>query len=514
VSRSVTRFVATLAFATLVLAPLPVLAEETPTRLPLAASDVPAARTNWYGLYMGGAKSGWFRDGFRREGAGGAYVLTQEMHVEAKAMGQAFTMDAVESWEFDATPPFAFRGGARRLTQPQGTQKVTVTRGGKGLVATVEAGGTTRRLEVPAPDLTLADVLTPERWLKKGAKTGDSVSSRFYDLEDLEPDVMRFEVSDVKTTLVDGLPATYYEAEVSLEKKGPLGTWRFDADGILLSLVMGGMIEARREPEEIAKKLEQGGDLFVDNLTRVEGDIAPTFEDVPKVTELVLEATGPGAASLKSAPRQTVVREGGKTIVRLGAVHGTPDEASPDEVAKALAETIDYPTTDPRIVEAAKTAVGDAGTPREKVDRLVKFVREFLEDAACNELVPVVELLDRPKGDCSEHTRLFVTLARAVGVPAREVSGLMYVGDEAHAFGGHAWNEVAIDGTWVAVDATHGETEIDATHIAFAREGRDMELMNSQGPRLSLKVVSVTPRPSPKEEKAEGAKEPEVAPAR
>ena len=62
---------------------------------------------------------------------------------------------------------------------------------------------------------------------------------------------------------------------------------------------------------------------------------------------------------------------------------------------------------------------------------------------------------------------LLTTLARAVGIPAREVTGLVYMGDEVQAFGGHAWSEVVLDGRWQPVDPAWRETEVNATHIRF-----------------------------------------------
>jgi transglutaminase-like putative cysteine protease len=130
-------------------------------------------------------------------------------------------------------------------------------------------------------------------------------------------------------------------------------------------------------------------------------------------------------------------------------------------------------------------------------------------DEVCPNDVPALALLETKEGDCSEHALLFTTLARAAGIPAREVTGLMYMGDETEKvatekvqgplFGGHAWNEVVIEGHWVPVDATHDEVVVDATHISFGREKRDGEFANAVG-ALRFKVVSVKPTP-PKGEK-------------
>ncbi len=69
------------------------------------------------------------------------------------------------------------------------------------------------------------------------------------------------------------------------------------------------------------------------------------------------------------------------------------------------------------------------------------------------------------------------------------MSGLLYVGDDYKAFGGHAWNEVVLGGVWVPVDASMGETEVNATHVSFGTEHRATKnLLNSLG-QLSFRLV-------------------------
>ena len=77
-------------------------------------------------------------------------------------------------------------------------------------------------------------------------------------------------------------------------------------------------------------------------------------------------------------------------------------------------------------------------------------------------------VLEKRVGDCTEHTQLFIALARSVGIPAREVSGLAYMGDGYRCFVWHAWAEVALDGHWVQVDPTFGEPVADPTHIKLS----------------------------------------------
>ena len=82
----------------------------------------------------------------------------------------------------------------------------------------------------------------------------------------------------------------------------------------------------------------------------------------------------------------------------------------------------------------------------------------------------VADIMEKKSGDCTEHALLFVTLARALGIPAREVSGIYYA-DELGGFGGHAWAEVALNGKWVPVDPAWSQSWTDAAHIRMYTYG-------------------------------------------
>lgn len=65
----------------------------------------------------------------------------------------------------------------------------------------------------------------------------------------------------------------------------------------------------------------------------------------------------------------------------------------------------------------------------------------------------------------------------AANIPAREVNGLVYLGDHEKRFGGHVWVEALVDGYWVAVDPTWNLVEVTSTHIpaAMSFDSRDNE---------------------------------------
>jgi hypothetical protein len=247
------------------------------------------------------------------------------------------------------------------------------------------------------------------------------------------------------------------------------------------------LFEMRRESEKDAKNTEFGKDIFVLGMVKVDKNLGGN-EDL---RALVLEVVGKEGDAFEDGPRQKVEMADGKRLVKLGKSHGVPAKATEKEIAEALKETATYPITLPKIKDMAAKAVGDATTPEEKVKNLVNFVNKFVRPDLSPNQPHILDLIERRKGDCKSYALLFNTLARASGIPARELGGLVYMGDDIKSFGGHAWNEVVLNGVWVPIDATRRQAEVDATHLSLGHDGKDGGLLKIMGGKLSFKVKSV-----------------------
>jgi transglutaminase-like putative cysteine protease len=269
---------------------------------------------------------------------------------------------------------------------------------------------------------------------------------------------------------------------------GQRGTMRCDGAGRILSMSIGGMMELRLEPEELAKQSEYSGDLFWKGAIEVDRPLG----DPRQVRALVLEVAGDDGNRLVSGPGQQVERAE-KTILRLGAA-APAVRAEPEEVEKYLRAEVDFPIEDEVVVALARKAVGDAKEPREKVRRLVSFVSEYVVDSLGRDSGNVRKIIDQRAGDCTEHALLFTCLARAVGIPARPAGGLMYMGDEFRTLGPHAWNEVILDGVWVPIDPTWNEFPADAARIRFGADGNDGLVLLATLGKLRLEVKEIERR--------------------
>jgi transglutaminase-like putative cysteine protease len=133
-----------------------------------------------------------------------------------------------------------------------------------------------------------------------------------------------------------------------------------------------------------------------------------------------------------------------------------------------LASTPFLQSDHPRVQAAAHEAAGDERDPLRAAERLRAWVFRTLEKRPVASIPNAVQVLQMRAGDCNEHAVLFAALARALGLPARVVAGVVYADG---AFLYHAWNEVWLGAGWMTVDATFDQMPADATHIKLVEGG-------------------------------------------
>ncbi len=115
------------------------------------------------------------------------------------------------------------------------------------------------------------------------------------------------------------------------------------------------------------------------------------------------------------------------------------------------------------------------------------------------------------QGVCQDFAQIFVTISRALGIPARFVGGyLLRSDDSAQQTAGHAWAEAYVNGLgWVGFDAANcvcvtgdyvrvaaGLDSLDATPVRGAQRGGDGEAMSVRVKVEPLQAVR-SPRPIP-----------------
>lgn len=444
------------------------------SRLAAPEDLVRGSRTTWHGVYMLTAKVGWSRTTLGLSTHGAHPVLEHVVESETRVLSKGRTVETTSrtSARFDVAPPHGLRDLIEVRVRAGRSSSLELVRKADGWLARVVQGGVRREVPLGAVDYTFSDVTTPVAWLRSSPPPGATLRVRRFDTEGLRQAATDFIVRGLSSGIARGVSIKFYDLEMI--EDGLRLRLRMDTEGRLLSAAAGeGRVELRIEPEGVARDIGLARDLFWGSLLRTSQPLGNPMT----VRSLLLALPLDRARSLPEAPDQRVEADGERMRVAIGPRGSHSLRATPAEIAAALGETARYPIRDQAVLALAASATDGATTPWEKVERLVPFVSAFIKDDVAGASYSAQEILQLRTGDCTEHALLFAVLARAVGVPARVVTGLMYAGDELSAFGGHAWNEVAIDDLWIPVDPTWNQTTVDAARIRIATEEAGKELL-------------------------------------
>ena len=175
--------------------------------------------------------------------------------------------------------------------------------------------------------------------------------------------------------------------------------------------------------------------------------------------EIVIPGTG----------EQQVTYQDNNVIVDICATCGDNVEVSEEELQQALSATQWLQTDHPEILKLVNGIADSDMNDDQKMKKFVKVVNKKLKDVEFVGHATAVEALTTQRGDCTEFAVLLATLARAVGIPARVISGLAYSRESFHGvsnvFIPHAWVQIWTEEKWKSYDASL--KYFDSSHIAL-----------------------------------------------
>jgi hypothetical protein len=446
--------------------------------------------TDWYGIYMQERKVGYLKSSTRFEQGPNrsSYTIQQSgiIHIPLQVETVEMKLHMVAS--FSAKPPYSLIRYCYRMIHKDDISEIKIISISEGYQARITQGKETRTQMIGPLDYTFKDYAAVQKWITQNPRIGASIKYPYLNPETLKLEENTSRIVAIHKALIAGVKTTYYDV-VTTGFDG-LGIQEvFDSDGRAYSIVLGGLFECRLEPQSLATNMDRTINLFIKNTVSINRHLG----DSEKVTLLKLSLDNTSGMLLDNAPGQSVTHDpsNDSVIVTVNSKGVPYVNSTKEEIKKNLAATTDIPGNHPKIIHLANDAVGDAGTTSEKLCRLVKFVYDYIEDDYTANPLTLIDIIEKKKGDCSEHAKLFAAMARSLGIPCRTVGGLVYLGDEFKEFGLHAWNEVVIDGIWVPVDPTWGQTLVDATHIRFSVDiSKEWEIM-AVIPKMKIEVLSV-----------------------
>ena len=128
-----------------------------------------------------------------------------------------------------------------------------------------------------------------------------------------------------------------------------------------------------------------------------------------------------------------------------------------------LMATPRFPADTPEIQAAVKSIIANANSDAQKVSQLLKWfadTKNMRYEGLVGSRYGTLTVLKQHFGRCWDYSDLFVTMARAAGLPCRQTYGWLY------EIEGHVWCDVLIDGHWLMVDPTSA-CACDISYIPF-----------------------------------------------
>jgi len=426
----------------------------------------------WYGLYLMKQKAGYALTEAVESKVGDRDAVT--FHIKARmkitALGKKQDMRIVQTRVY-------LRSGelhsvASQFKTDSSDVKMSGVIQGDKLVVTSQMGWLASSKEVPAPKESLRDFLAAEALTGPDAKIGDQVTVSQFDPTMLKELTAVLTLKERKTIMFNGVPTQVHVITNQLPDLGVTSDMHVDERGTPLELLLGEMFVMRLEPEQQAKDIRYSSDLIRMGCVALD----PHPKHVAGIKKMRFQVWGLDDPVHRASDRRQTWSQGpdGSRVVAVQAAGVDPKDVAKLPVdrarfAKDLAPTLFAQSEDDRVKALAAKTVGDERDAYAAAKKINRWVYDNIRKVGTAALSNAVETLQSKEGDCTEHTVLFVALARAAGIPAREVAGVTAIeGGEGLYY--HAWPEVWV-GEWVAMDPTLGQELADATHIKLAEGG-------------------------------------------
>ncbi len=272
-----------------------------------------------------------------------------------------------------------------------------------------------------------------------------------------------------QTTTLDGKPRSEFNVTLWVDPSGQVYKSQQDVHGGLV-VYRTTRAGAMKPPEAIAKF-----DQIINSVIKVKRPILRPESTRAITYRVALKDDDP--ASLLPTDRRQSVRPGtDKKSAILAVRTASPTDGQPEPPPtddQYLRPNALVTSEDPKVIEFARKAAGNAVDPWEKATRIMHWVAQNLREKNFETaFAPASEVAQTLSGDCTEHSVLTAAMCRAAGVPSRVAVGLLYA-DRLGGFGFHMWNEVYVNHRWVALDAAWDQSSVDAVHIKLSDTSLD-----------------------------------------
>lgn len=370
------------------------------------------------------------------------------------------------------------------------TYSSAVIKQGNKYLETSSGGKSAKSITIEPPKTSLDNDKQLGDWLRSSPKAGDEFDYKSSDFNggDFNEHTSHYKYIAKKELVLNGVPTTIHSLEQRDDRDDEVTQYDCDNNGRLIRGNIG-PITFRLEEESTARKLDTVG------IDLIEASSVPAnvrMGDPRKLKQVLLKLSGI-KYNLPNSQRQLQTSDGkggGGTTLMVNRDFQTADKDSitKEQLAKYLKATPTVQSDDELIKAKAKEITAGQTTPLEKARCIQDWVYKLIGKDINRNSTTALEVLERKAGDCTEHALLFNALARAAGVPSREVTGLMYTQSPQPLWYWHVWNEIYDGKRWISIDPTLNEVFVDAGHLKISDDDT-IKIANSFG-KIKIDIIS------------------------
>ena len=352
------------------------------------------------------------------------------------------------------------------------------------VLKTTLAGITTDSRRILSPD-TIFDSVIGYFTLHRGLQVGDTYHLNVFSMDLMKP--VKTHIQVLQEDLVDHKPV--FVIEYSMDIMGGITTREWvGADGVTHRMESGLMgLKLVLTRTDMSTALDGLAEVDVILNTKI---LSTGFNPLANSKKMSARVSLPNPeAAILTNQRQRLVALSSPGIYQLDV---STLEVLPaitrTELAKRvqgdhnltqfLSPSVYVQSDHPSIIQTANDVVNNEPMAHKAANQLGSWVYEIIKNKNLQVgFASALQTLESKTGDCTEHTVLYVALARAIGLPARVCAGLVFQSD---AFYYHFWPEVYV-GEWFATDPTLGQWQADASHIQLAGSIMESDSMIEMG---------------------------------
>ncbi|MFZ0035382.1 MAG: transglutaminase-like domain-containing protein [Sedimentisphaerales bacterium] len=436
--------------------------------------------TEYFAVFMEGKKIGHAIQS--RVAADGKVTTTEKMSMQMSRANTPMSMNTTEtSIETTDGKPLGFEAvqdlslttmKVSGTVNEQGTVNVTITSTG---------GEQKTNFEWPSGAVMAEGMRLLE--LKKGLKEGLEYSVKLFSPGNIQALDAQIRIGPKQNVDLLGRVAALTEVKTTLKAPGGgeiVSTSYVDGDLCVQKNVVP-LMGIQVEMIACAKEFALGKNDVLELVDKMFIASPEPLNNIESAESTVYQLSPTGQATalmIPSTDNQKVehLKEGGAivTVRPVAAPTGAkfPYEGKDSNILEAMKPTRFLQSDSNEIIELAHRAAGGTGDAAEAVKRIESFVSKYIENRGLSVgYASAAEVAASKVGDCSEFAVLTAAMCRAVGIPARIVSGLLYVkafAGRENVFGGHMWVEAYVGDKWIGLDATRAPKGFDAGHITLA----------------------------------------------